>query len=1025
MRHPLRHLTLFLTAAMVTTGTLLPCQAGGAVANGSFEQAENGRPAAWSGGDNGARCTMSVVAETTNAGANALLIRNETTEPGKYGNLHQTVRLLPGCPYELTCWVRGANPEGKVMIAVGNGWKQRLLLTGVGPQWKKCVFPFTLSDNEVDLDGADLAILSEGVAQGLYLDEVTITTPQARIYAPDEFAKIGIWLPYMMTMHKEARKIEFACADPKGSDTLDFTLTTRDFSPATPLILDITGGGKTISHTLWTPGKKTVSAGAMLHVSSSLPLTGLPRDIPYQMALRSGGDAIPLLNTDKIENFDFCKARLTELEARRQAIERQAQSLPPEKTASGYLTLQRRVLADQLPPLLKYFYETPGQDESRRAFLVERARLMLPATREALDNFARDVQRLADGGRLPEAWRLSSEKVEIVNGWPWASITSDRGNQARRQVVFTGYGHFAGLNLQNDIPLFNDYGANIIQIEIGPRAILQQPAAGKPEFSNQNWATFDDQILRSLKLAHENKIKVCLLISPHYIPDWWKERHPDLVRNGRGFSEIEINHPVARELFAAHIDALVSKVKNGPYADAVHSFCITNEPQYAVSLEDAYTRERLQDYLIKKYGSLEKFNQTTQRRYADFNALFAASASDLAVKYELGRYRTETFTAFHRFLADRVRQNWPEIPCQAKLIPFHYFTDPGSNFEEIGAFSTYNGNDNATHIWDGKTDCHSLSYIHEMQLSTNPGKSIVNMENHIICDRDTGHIPNSHIYLAIFHPFFTGASAQITWVWADLNPDNRNCGLSTDFIGNIRLRPGNIIAQGKAHLDAMRLAPELAAFTAFRPKTAILASPTSAQLAPEIYKKYLTDTYYAGSYFATTGVGQRLGFLSERQLQRDDWGDCKALLVTGAAYLEPETYNKLAAFCRAGGVVYADATSLKNDPFGNPVKLDFPIKEFVAFNNKNVKEILDRHDPLPIAATCPDTNGMELVLFRAISQGQDYLIYLCNLNNAPRTVTLTSKPPLRYSELIQEQADWPATFELKQNEVILLRAVKK
>lgn len=60
--------------------------------------------------------------------------------------------------------------------------------------------------------------------------------------------------------------------------------------------------------------------------------------------------------------------------------------------------------------------------------------------------------------------------------------TETDGVRTQRPVYFVGYGHFT--QAKNDIPVFNDFGANTVQQEIGPWDIMKNPIVWDIAYNN-------------------------------------------------------------------------------------------------------------------------------------------------------------------------------------------------------------------------------------------------------------------------------------------------------------------------------------------------------------------------------------------------------------------------------------------------------------------------------------------------------------------------------------------------------------
>jgi hypothetical protein len=91
------------------------------------------------------------------------------------------------------------------------------------------------------------------------------------------------------------------------------------------------------------------------------------------------------------------------------------------------------------------------------------------------------LQSYLDGTVLPQdVPRYVSGRPDI-SGYSFMGDTAVRSTGAveERPIFFTGYGHFG--KVREDIPIFQDLGNNIIQIEIGPRDVILD----KKDFVNQ------------------------------------------------------------------------------------------------------------------------------------------------------------------------------------------------------------------------------------------------------------------------------------------------------------------------------------------------------------------------------------------------------------------------------------------------------------------------------------------------------------------------------------------------------------
>lgn len=168
--------------------------------NGSFDGIPGQIPPGWSyriSGD--AKVSGTIDATSALSGKTAFKFVNATPRNANvYGVLSQTVRLQPEIDYVLKAHARG---EGQgVTLAVGSKWAHRLNLQPLTGEWRTYEMPFRLAKDEVGKDGsAPIAIISENVAPGVWIDDISITPktvpnlPAAlwqknRVYSADRLA---------------------------------------------------------------------------------------------------------------------------------------------------------------------------------------------------------------------------------------------------------------------------------------------------------------------------------------------------------------------------------------------------------------------------------------------------------------------------------------------------------------------------------------------------------------------------------------------------------------------------------------------------------------------------------------------------------------------------------------------------------------------------------------------------------------------------------------------------------------------
>lgn len=751
-----------------------------------------------------------------------------------------------------------------------------------------------------------------------------------------------------------------------------------------------------------------VKPGELVRLPFSLSIDALASG-PYLAEFQVNGKLWERIQTAKI---DFYNLQLESVQkfCRELGVLKKEVEAVSDKQSSLYISAPIDILERHLI-LLRDRLSRAEREEERR-FYAEQAAMTRPDTAEALADLARRVKLLQSGGKIPQAWRFLSSPVALENGWPVAAVMDEHGSKVRRPVVFAGYGHFQ--DIDRDIKIFSRQGSNIVQVEIGPSSLF--PREGKDIEFEPDFSETDSRLLPLMKHAVENNVKIALLISPHYLPVWFLKKYPELATSS-GVLKYEVTHPKSREMLLAYIPALIGHLKASAYAEAIHSICLANEPvNTGCSPDNPYSVSEFGKYMRKKYGSVTQFNRVAGRKFKSFDEVAKNASADIAARYEFYSFSRESFTGWLRMLADAVKQVWQEIPVHNKIMvfssTFQYVT--GVDPELIGAFSTYNGNDNCLYYRRGSylAEWNLLAMSHEMQISLNPA-SIVNSENHIILDRETRSIPNDHIYSAVFQQFVTGASALVTWVWADVTYPFFVRYPRANRLGNIRLRPGNIVAHAMAGLDGLRLAPELRKFFDSKPEVAILYSSTSLICSPDVYRAKVGALYTQLCF-----TGYRVRFLSERQLARGEFGSVKLLYAVGARHVVPEALEGMERFLASGGRIAADSESLACDPFGNPLPRRLKTEPVASLSPQSLLEQLHRHvAPLPVSLGS-ESDG---IFFRVVPEEEgSWLVNLINYNFQPRRIRMTGKG--KWVDLIQEQ-EASSDFSLAPLKPQLLRFI--
>ena len=484
-----------------------------------------------------------------------------------------------------------------------------------------------------------------------------------------------------------------------------------------------------------------------------------------------------------------------------------------------------------------------------------------------------------------------------------AQIIADRewpdGRRDRGPVFLTGFGHFG--SVRRDLAKLPPLGCNILQMEIGPNSFLPNESA----VVTNAIRSFTEAATRAAK---EN-VGIILLLSPHYFPQWAKQKWPYLNDCGdkHGFLKYCVYDTNARTVIERFLRAIIPLVRGNP---ALHSICLSNEPETHTYGNCRVLRKKWPEWLAARHHTIEAFNARANTGYASFaDVPMPASCNGNTPSFalmEFVRFNREQFADWHRWMADVIHEIAPEIPVHSKIMITTYFSGSNATFysvdpESFSALSQYSGNDaydfyipsgfRWSHDW-WRTEA---GYDFQRTVADIP---ILNSENHIQPDRSKGYLPGCHTYSVLWQNALHGQAATTLWCWERAYDDGKS-----DFNGLMLERPEAMEAWAHCSLDLARLAEDFAPLQNLPPSILIWHS-TKAVLAGE-------SASFGRCYRVASFLGQPLGIVSDEMLERFGKGggisrpfdSARVLLIPEQTTLTTEIRTGLDRFQSLGGIV--------------------------------------------------------------------------------------------------------------------------
>ena len=499
-----------------------------------------------------------------------------------------------------------------------------------------------------------------------------------------------------------------------------------------------------------------------------------------------------------------------------------------------------KTMLEQFIPLARK--DAEGADVKRAGFEVKDFQRTLD------ESIAEMKACLQDPGLAPNPRRFETGQVEVRGLSFIAHRTDAHGHRDRGPVFFCGYGHFD--QVRKDMPRWPGYGVNLIQIELGPAGTL----VGENEVSLKE----AEAIVKVLDEAAAHNVMVNILLSPHYFPGWAYAKWPDLAQASGSFGYC-VDAPGAKQVIEKFLRIVIPMFKDKP---ALHSFCLSNEPNFSRSQDCANTRSLWAQYLARSHGTVAALNARYGSHYASF-ADVPIPGLDQPEFYDYSIFNEQRFAAWHKWMGEVIHSMAPKALVHAKiqmemavLSRWYHKSSWGVDPELFGQGWTLTA----------MTALFLSLRRHGMGVglaaskpglrhSAFPGRQA---DLQFREPSDAGRLPEyvapEHFRTALWQGAIHGQGATTIWVW-ERTADPANC-----LYGNVMDRPGCAQAVGVTCLDLNRFAGEVTALQKVKAPVAIVYSGTS--IKPD--RRYIrsVETIYTALNFS----GLKLDFISERQL---------------------------------------------------------------------------------------------------------------------------------------------------------------
>jgi beta-galactosidase len=541
----------------------------------------------------------------------------------------------------------------------------------------------------------------------------------------------------------------------------------------------------------------------------------------------------------------------------------------------------------------------------------------------------------------------------------------------------------------------------------------------------------------------------------HKMPDWLMEQFPDILGGEGHFMEYDIDHPEARKLTLAALEAIGKHTAGEP---GVFAYELWNEANYEGLSNRGLVNFR-QD-MRTRYGSIAKLNEAWGSKYSDFDKVkpVARDPAQAAAYTDWCRWNDARVTEFVAAMRQAVLRGNPKALVHVKIPNEIGFE--GSRTKN-GQAQTVSGHYRGLDRWalaqaldiqgcDTRplilSDNYGMAFplplmCYDLQRSFTPAKPIYDSEWHGIQTAyyQNDDLPGEFLRAALWLSYLHGMDANVTWSWAreGVGPktqnvkqkkkqaskkkrEGSNASKGTDspyFTGSLVTQPQLLDAWGRNSITVQRHASEIVAFQDDAPRVRLLFSKPSAILDV----KHLDAMQEA--YENLDWLGIPIGFVSEEMLLAG-FRDCDLLIVPAARNASPGVREAVAKLSNGGvRVVFIGEECLAQTPQGRPmdkpasVKADLlrsaqDIKAFqAAMNSAGVKQF--------VRCIGPDGLSSKPVEFRTVEYRGRHLGYYVNVGKAAAVIhNQMHGQPARWRSLLTGQR-CESAVELKPYELDL------
>lgn len=469
-------------------------------------------------------------------------------------------------------------------------------------------------------------------------------------------------------------------------------------------------------------------------------------------------------------------------------------------------------------------------------------------------------------------------------------------------------------NFEEDLKNFAEHGFNTIKVWVQWR--WNNPSCDEYNF---------DDILLLLDIAYRYQIKVILNIICDVAPAWFYQKYPDslmITSDGRklypqttAYRQIGgapgpcYHHPEGIECRRAFVEAAAKALSSHP---ALVCWDLWNEPELTCGIKREPRQEDMVCYcdnckkaflewLMKKYGTVEKLNRAWGRNYTCIEEVeLPRSRSTFQDMIDWRLFFADTLAEECRMRAEAVKKYDSKNPVMVHTVPLPYFNMVNACSDDYLLAQSCDMFGNSLG---------SSPFSATVATSVCPGKRVINAEIHAI-GGDTFNRPSIPTFddmkKHILIPLARGVKGFLFWQY---RPES--IGLESPAWGltDLKGKPTQWLEQAKLINNALQRYQDLLLNSSPIPaRVAILNSGESQIFTWCISGE--TELYYQsikGIFDALYEKNIAVDIISEHQLNSKELSLYQCLIAPFPYYISKKYADEIRAWVENGGTLISEA----------------------------------------------------------------------------------------------------------------------